>query len=140
MTLAAQVILAPGNIIARHYEDNIAVPTGEIIHRRQVVTYRCGPRLQLLPKIIYVIGSTHVYTDVSWRGQVELLRHAFQYFLRVDPQTRLKREFPPYIIQPDQYQGPISRMSNTREYIYLSFLFTNLYTKQELNLFHSIDN
>lgn len=85
VTLAAQVILAPGDIIARHYEDHVAVLAGEVIHRRQVVTYRRRSRLQLLPEIIHIVGPAHVYADVGRRGQVELLRHAFQHFLRVNP-------------------------------------------------------
>lgn len=85
MTLAAQIILAPGDIIARHYEDHVPVLAGEIIHRWQVVTYRRRPRFQLLPKVIHVVGSAHVYADISRRGQVEFLRHSFQHFLRVNP-------------------------------------------------------
>lgn len=65
VTLVAQVILAPDDIIARHYEDHVVVLASEVIHRRQIVTYRRRPRLQLLPKIIQVIGSAHVYADIG---------------------------------------------------------------------------
>lgn len=34
VTFAAQVIFTPGDIIARHYEDYVAVLAGEVIHRR----------------------------------------------------------------------------------------------------------
>lgn len=65
VTLAAQVILAPGDIIARHYENHVVVLADEVIHRRQVVTYRRRPCLQLLPQIIYVVSPAHVYADVG---------------------------------------------------------------------------
>jgi len=77
VTLAAQVILAPGNIIARYYKDHVAVLAGEIIHRRQIVTYRRRPCFQFLPKVIHIVGSAHVYADKGWRRQVEFFRHAF---------------------------------------------------------------